>query len=121
MRTVLLVDDDEALREALGEALEEEGFAVAKAQNGRDAMRWLRDRGGASCVIVLDVMMPVMDGNDFLLAKRADLTIVGLPVVVVTASAGALLVDRAPDVKAFLSKPIEMDLLLAALTAAAPA
>jgi two-component system chemotaxis response regulator CheY len=112
---VLLVDDDADIREALSEMLRYEGFVVATAQDGSEAIGWLREQRLGSCAIVLDLMMPVMDGNEFLLAKRADPGLVAFPVVVVTASAGALKVDPTPDVKACLSKPIDLDRLLAAL------
>jgi CheY-like chemotaxis protein len=114
-RPVLLVDDDPDVRDALGETLREEGFEVVTAQNGREAMRWLRERRPASCVIVLDLMMPIMDGNEFLREKRTDAALAALPVVVVSASRGGLKVETAPDVRVCLSKPIDMDRLLLAL------
>ena len=114
---ILLVDDDADIREALGEMLRDEGFVVATAQHGREAMSWLRERRLPSCAIILDLMMPVMDGNEFLLAKRTDPGLIALPVVVVTASARALHVQQTPDVKACLSKPIDFDRLLIALRA----
>ena len=65
--SVLLVDDDVAIREALAEVLVDEGFAVHQAVNGREALDWLHhdgSNGSRPCVVLLDLMMPVMDGTD---------------------------------------------------------
>jgi CheY-like chemotaxis protein len=112
---ILLVDDDQDIRAALSDVLGDEGFVVSTAGNGREAMRWLRDRRPASCLILLDLMMPVMDGNAFLREKRADPALVGFPVVLVTASSVAPPVEWTPDVRACLGKPFKMDRLLAAI------
>jgi CheY-like chemotaxis protein len=92
--SVLLVDDDEDTREALSELLRAEGFSVATAQNGREAIRWLRETHPAPSVVLLDLMMPVMDGNEFLRAKQIDPAISLLPVVVMSASQSRLSPDR---------------------------
>ena len=114
-RSILLIDDDEGIRDALGELLRDEGFTVETAANGLEAMRWLADHRPASCVLLLDLMMPVMDGGEFLGRKQADPLVSPYPVVIITASANANGFDRTPDVKACLSKPIEMPELLAAI------
>jgi CheY-like chemotaxis protein len=112
---ILLVDDDADIREALSETLRDEGFVVSTAGNGQEAICWLRDQRPASCVILLDLMMPVMDGSAFLREKRADPALVGFPVVLVTASAAVPQAQWTPDVRACLGKPIEMERLLAAI------
>lgn len=117
--SVLLIDDDEGIRDALGELLRDEGFVVETAANGLEAMQWLAERRPASCVLVLDLMMPVMDGTEFLERKQADPLVSSYPVVIITASARARHVARTPDVRACLSKPIEMAALLAALASCA--
>jgi CheY-like chemotaxis protein len=114
-RSILLIDDDEGIRDALGELLRDEGFVVATAANGLEALRWLTASRPASCVLVLDLMMPVMNGGEFLERKQADPTMSPYPVVIITASAKIDGFGRTPDVKACLSKPIEMPALLAAL------
>lgn len=113
-RSILLVDDDEGIREALSETLSDEGFSVATAANGREAMRWLHEQRPSSCVILLDLMMPVMDGNEFLRVKQDDEALAGIPVVIITASAG-LVAERTADIKDLIVKPIELPQLLAAL------
>jgi CheY-like chemotaxis protein len=114
-RSILLIDDDEGIREALGELLREEGYDVDTAANGLEAMRWLTEHRPSSCVLLLDLMMPVMSGGEFLGRKQTDPLVSPYPVVIITASANANGFDRTPDVKACLSKPIEMPELLAAI------
>ena len=116
-RSILLVDDDEDIRDALSETLREEGFVVVTAEGGREAIRWLREQRPSSCVILLDFRMPVMDGNAFLREKRTDPALVTFPVVLMSASPGA--VEWTPDLKACIGKPIEMERLLAAIRPAA--
>ncbi len=80
---VLVVDDDEEVREMFRRALEKQGWQVAEAENGRDALDRMRQR--VPELIILDLMMPVMDGFDFLLELRKVADWQRIPVVVVTA------------------------------------
>ena len=112
---VLLVDDDQGIRDALSELLRDEGFSVATAANGEEALSWLRAERPTSCIVVLDLMMPVMGGSDFLRAKRADATLTGLPVLVLTATGAPLPIDQMADIKGRLAKPIVLPDLMAAL------
>jgi two-component system chemotaxis response regulator CheY len=82
---VLIVDDDTDLRSALTELLEEEGYAVEGAADGRDALAKLRG-GLRPALILLDLMMPGMNGWDFRKAQLDDPELRALSVVVVTAS-----------------------------------
>jgi len=118
-RSILLVDDDEAIRDSLSEFLREEGFSVATAENGRDAMQWLRDHRPTPCVVLLDLMMPVMDGGEFLRAKRVDAGLSPIPVVIITAAGAPFRIDLSPDIKDFIQKPIVLPRLMAALEACA--
>jgi CheY-like chemotaxis protein len=83
-RIVLLVDDEHAIVEALGEILAWEGWAVRSAANGREALAV----AGAERpdVILLDVMMPVMDGIETVRALQADATLRHIPVVLMSAA-----------------------------------
>jgi CheY-like chemotaxis protein len=83
--SVLLVEDDAAIASSLGEALEEEGLKVAIAANGREALEILRG-GLRPLAIVLDLMMPVMDGWDFRGEQLRDPALKDIPVVVITAT-----------------------------------
>jgi len=82
---ILLVDDDRAVLNALTELLESEGYKVATAIDGLDALDQLRG-GLRPCVIVLDLMMPVMDGWDFRHEQMKDQALRDIPVVVITAT-----------------------------------
>ena len=82
-RPVLIVEDDAPLRELLRRMLEREGYAVVEAEHGRAALDRLRE--GAPGVILLDLMMPVMDGFEFLAELRREDAWRGIPVIVLTA------------------------------------
>ena len=82
---VLIVDDDAAIRDSLSSLLQEEGYEVATAANGVEALDCLH-RGLRPCAILLDLMMPVMDGWDFRAVQRQDPTLSAIPVIVVTAA-----------------------------------
>ncbi len=105
---VLVVDDDPDIRETLRDVIEAEGFPVASAANGREALAVLA-LGLRPSLVVLDLMMPAMSGWELLAAIRADRALADLPVIVMSAS-GA----RAAPAGAtcFLQKPIELDALL---------
>jgi CheY-like chemotaxis protein len=83
--TVLVVDDDPPIAEGLSEFLEDEGYNVVVAGDGRAALDELR-RGLRPCAIVLDLMMPVMDGWDFRHEQLKDPELSEIPVIVVTAT-----------------------------------
>ena len=82
-RIVLVVDDDSAVRQTLARVLAHEGFVVAEAANGQEALLWLRS-GRRPGVIVLDLRMPVMDGWAFRAAQRDDRRIADIPVVILS-------------------------------------
>jgi CheY-like chemotaxis protein len=84
-RTVLIVDDDRHVAEALIEVLEDEGYGVAVASDGQAALDQLQ-AGLRPCAIFLDLMMPVMDGWDFRHAQVSDTRLKDIPVVVVSAA-----------------------------------
>jgi CheY-like chemotaxis protein len=114
-RAVLLVDDDVAIREALAEALVEEGFPVHAAQNGREALDWLQQNGDTPCVVLLDLMMPVMDGRTFLGLRGADPSLSKIPVIVVSAESGCFELTKTHDVRVVLHKPIVWEGLVTAI------
>jgi CheY-like chemotaxis protein len=114
-RRVLVVEDDAAIRMALTEALQDEGFDVAAAANGRQALDRLRG-GPLPSAIVLDLMMPVMDGWDFRHAQLQDPKLRQIPVVVVTAAGFSTdtVKTQFGDV-ALVPKPVEFVDLVSAL------
>jgi two-component system, chemotaxis family, chemotaxis protein CheY len=82
-QTVLIVDDDLAVRRPMARLLGLEGFAVVEAGNGQEALTCLRAGLGIGA-IVLDLRMPVMDGWAFRTRQRADPLIADIPVIVVS-------------------------------------
>jgi CheY-like chemotaxis protein len=109
---IFVVEDDFAIRETVSEVLESEGFRVTCASNGAEALVRLDETDALPGLILLDLMMPVMDGWEFRLAQRRNPRISDIPVIVLSAGAGmeARLSILAPD--AFLPKPFELDHLL---------
>jgi CheY-like chemotaxis protein len=80
--TVLVIEDDDDVREALVETFEEQGYATAGAAHGQAALDYLRDATELPCLIVLDLMMPVMDGRKFRLAQLATPGLANIPVII---------------------------------------
>src|SRR5689334_1575844 len=91
VRPILIVDDDVDIREALTDTLEARGFEVVTAANGLEALRLLRSNAVSPSVILLDLMMPVLDGYEFLDEQRKDPALASIPVAIITAGHG---VDR---------------------------
>jgi len=109
---ILVVEDDFAIRETVTEVLEGEGFRVTCASNGAEALIRLDEPEVKLDLILLDLMMPVMDGWEFRMAQRRHPRFAEIPVIVLSAGAGmeSRLLSLAPD--AFLPKPFELDSLL---------
>lgn len=118
VRRVLVVDDDPDNRLALVELLGDEGFEANGVGDGRQALSWLRQPGTQTSLVLLDLMMPVMDGDAFLSAKEHDPAIAGLPVVLMTASGPGACerIARRHQVLSFVHKPIAVAALLSVLT-----
>ena len=111
--TVLIVEDDLDTREMLGRFLELEGYKVETAEHGRRALERLGSGVGA-CVILLDLMMPVMDGWQFRQEQIRDASLADIPVIVVSA-AGRERLEKI-QANAYLSKPVDLDELLGCVT-----
>lgn len=110
-RHVLIVDDDAPILDALQTLLEDEGFVVSTATNGRDALTAVQG-GLRPDIILLDVMMPVMDGWSFWRATRDLPEVARIPVVVVSADRDITGKAAAAGVPAALAKPFDIDDLL---------
>jgi CheY-like chemotaxis protein len=108
---VLVVDDDPDIRDMIGQALELEGWSVVGAANGEEALRVAR-RGPRPDVILLDLMMPVMNGWEFMDEQRRDSVLATIPVVLI--SGDERLTEKAARarVAGFLKKPMDLVELL---------
>jgi len=107
--TVLIVEDDPDTREMLTSFLQLEGFHTETASNGREALERLS--GGVEAnVILLDLMMPVMDGWQFRRRQVEDARFAKIPTIVVSAAGRDRMAQISAD--AYLAKPIDMDELL---------
>jgi CheY-like chemotaxis protein len=106
---VLIVEDDADLREMMAQLLSLEGYRAETASNGREALKYL-ERGDRPDVILLDLMMPIMDGWEFRRRQVENPELAQVPVVVLSALDQA----RAADLggTAFLKKPLDFDRLL---------
>ncbi len=105
-KTVLVVDDEADLRDSLQDLLEAHGFAVAVAGNGEEALA-VFERIARPCFILLDLVMPVMDGWEFLRERERRPAVAAVPVIIATSAP-----DRAPSGYPLLAKPIDLTYLL---------
>jgi len=106
--SILVVDDDRGAMEALSDILEYEGYHVQRAQNGLQALEHLQQTRPCPSLIILDLLMPVMDGWEFRMRQKEDPELAQVPVLVVTAIGATAGID-AVDV---LHKPVDVDALL---------
>jgi CheY-like chemotaxis protein len=109
MLSVLVVDDERDIREAVAEVLKDEGYEVFDADDGVEALRQLRAHHPA--VILLDLMMPGMNGWEFCAARKRDPELSSIPVIVISALGRVSGIDA----QAFLQKPFELDALVSAV------
>ncbi len=109
MATVLVVDDESDIREAVSEVLADEGYDVDAAVDGADALEKLRAHHAD--VVLLDLMMPGMNGWEFRAAQKRDPELSGIPVIVLSALGRVAGIDACE----FLQKPFGLEALLAAV------
>ena len=112
-RTVLIVEDDRDLREAIGEILEHDRFHVMHAAHGAEAIDILRTSSELPELILLDLMMPVMNGMQFRAIQQNDPRLAAIPVVVMSAVTDGERKASALRPAAFLPKPADREQILA--------
>jgi CheY-like chemotaxis protein len=113
---VLVVEDDADILRAIVQVLEDEGYAVRSAENGQLALAALREAGAPRpCLILLDLMMPVMDGWAFRAEQLRDPALSDIPVIVLTADGAAAEKIRRMNGMGALRKPVELLTLLDAI------
>jgi two-component system response regulator MprA len=108
---ILIVEDDESVRDALVAILQQEGYPVGEAGDGAQALALLRE-GLNPCLILLDLMMPRMDGWQFRREQLKDSRLAPIPVVVLSASNQAKRLAETPGVVDVFMKPVDLDQLL---------
>jgi CheY-like chemotaxis protein len=109
--SILIVEDDFDIREALTQILRDEGYEVVGAGNGAEAMDVLH-HNRAFGLILLDLMMPVMDGWQFRTEQQRDPALASIPVLVLSADAHIQQRAAALAAAGHLKKPVELDALL---------
>ena len=102
MTTILIVDDESDVRESLQEYLEDEGFTVASVANGADALTFL-ERSDLPCMVILDLIMPVVTGNEVYDRMQGNPRLAAVPVVVSTSDP-----SRAPSGATVIKKPVDL-------------
>jgi CheY-like chemotaxis protein len=105
---VLIVDDDGETRELLRFTLTGIGYDVAAVADGREALRYMRSHA-ETCIVVLDLMLPEMDGATFRAAQLRDRSLAWIPVVVVSGVIDAVDRARALRAQSLLKKPLDLD------------
>lgn len=113
-KNILVIEDDAAIRQTMKDILEIQGYHVFLAANGKEGTDQLRAIAPNPCAILLDLMMPEMNGWQFLDFQRNDPKLRGIPVIICSAYE-----ESAKSVKpqAFVSKPVQLDQLLGAVKA----
>jgi two-component system, chemotaxis family, chemotaxis protein CheY len=108
---VLVIDDDAEIRQALTDVLEDEQYSVVCASNGREALTKIED-GLCPDIILLDVMMPVMDGWHFLSARLAYPQLIEIPIIIISAGMEAMSEARKVGVFDVIRKPLHISSLV---------
>ena len=109
---ILYVEDEIDTRDAVTFALEHEGFTVFGVANGQTALDYLRSNP-PPCLILLDLMVPVMDGWQFMAERARDPDLLAIPVVVVSAHPSVQRQTAPLKAAGYLTKPIDMEQLVA--------
>jgi len=113
-KSVLVIEDDQAIRRTMKDVLEIQGFKVFLAADGKEGADQLASIAPEPCVILLDLMMPVMNGWQFLDFQRNNPKFKDIPVVICSAYAESA---KAVNPSAFVPKPVQFSALLGAVKA----
>jgi CheY-like chemotaxis protein len=108
---ILIVEDDSALREALGQVLMDEGYDLLSARDGLEAVNCLK-KGNRPDVILLDLSMPVVNGWEFRMFQKRDPDLAQIPVILITAGGYTREEVAWLEPSALLPKPLDLPLLL---------
>ena len=106
--SVLVVDDDADVGELLRVTLEAEGYRVACVRNGRQALNHLRSHAD-TCIIILDLMLPIMDGIHFRTTQLNDRSLAWIPVILLSGAPDAERRARELGARTLVKKPLDLD------------
>jgi CheY-like chemotaxis protein len=110
-RQILIVDDDPDIRDTVGDVLADEGYDVKLAANGREALDWLVQAERLPDLVLLDLMMPELDGWGFVAEVDRSERFAALPIVIFSAHAAAHQV-ASPKLRGHVGKPLQLQELL---------
>ncbi len=110
--TILVVDDDYSIRDMLTQLLEDEGYTVVCANDGQEALSYLRQTEQPPRLILLDLMMPRMNGWQFREVQRQDPLLSNIPVVILSAGTDLQKQATLMEVSQYIGKPINLQTLL---------
>jgi two-component system response regulator CpxR len=111
---IVLIEDDQAIRETLKLVIESEGYEVRTAGNGEEALELLKTLK-EPCLILTDLMMPKMDGYEFIELASKTHTIAAIPIVVVSATPNESHLKettKSGKIKGLIKKPVDLDYLM---------
>ena len=114
-QTILVVDDDQAILEIIAWALEDAGYTVAAVNSGREALQWIQAAeavGEPPALILLDLAMPEMNGQQVVAALRQQWRGRLVPIIIITADIQARLRERELGAAYTLTKPFDVEGLL---------
>jgi CheY-like chemotaxis protein len=111
MKNILIIEDDESIRTMIASVLEIEGYSISAASNGKHAIDII-SKGPTPDIILLDMMMPVMNGWDFLDFIRSNAATAKIPIVVVSAYSE---IAKSVKPQAVVPKPVQLKSLLSAI------
>jgi CheY-like chemotaxis protein len=109
---ILVVEDDREIRDAVIDVLSDRGYEAFGAADGVEALAQLRDPSEDWCVVLLDLMLPNMDGREFRSHQLGDPSLAEIPVVIVSAMPNVEEVAAELDVAAHITKPVSLDKLV---------
>lgn len=120
MTRVLVVDDDQDIRDTVADVLIEEGYEVVKACNGLEGLDHLHGlyNNEKPDLVLLDIMMPILDGWEFVQAKNSDITVRSIPVIVLTGLRDKENRCQIPNTLKIMHKPVTLEDLLDTVRAA---
>jgi len=116
MKSLLIVDDEYALVETLKDFLENEGYGVETASNGQEGLAAMKER--RPDLVLTDLMMPIMNGKEMLIAMRSDPDLASVPVILMSAARRTIAVppgEAFPAFSVFLRKPFMLAPLIEAI------